>query len=47
MTRYIFVAKGMLPIVAFADCKAAMRQYVRDCTGLAVLPRHAVVRIAP
>lgn len=47
MSRYIFVAHGMLPIVAFAESKSAMRQYVRDCTGLAVLPRHAVVRIAP
>ena len=46
MRRYIFVAHGMLPIIAFAESKDAMRQYVRDCTGLAVLPRHCVAVIA-
>lgn len=46
MKRYLFVAKGMLPIIANADSKDAMREYVRDLTGLSVLPRHAVVSIA-
>lgn len=46
MKRYIFVAKGMLPIIALADSKAAMREYVRDLTGLRSLPRHCIASIA-
>jgi len=46
MKRYIFVADGVLPIIAFADDKRGMRAYVRDLLGLRELPRHCVARIA-
>lgn len=49
MRQFLFISNGILPLIAYAESKDAMRAYVRERLGLAAdaaLPRHAVVLIA-
>ena len=49
MRRFLFVSADTLPVIAYAESKAAMRAYVRGLLGIPYgfpLPRHAVVSIA-
>ena len=49
MKRYIFIAKGIEPVIAVALDRCAFRQYVRRTLGFPSwrdLPRHCIATIS-